>query len=124
MAWFGQSLGTTFTGEWWGDLPAPAVAPDGSYRPTAGEYGADAILGLGGRPTIKPEVVEREAERRGVEPEAARVVESVAVAIPAGATRSNRNKVAIKMATAIPDIQSALAIPVQSFSSTVTRCRT
>ncbi len=91
MAWFGQSLGTTFTGDWWGDLPAPVVAPDGSYRPTAGEY-ADAILGLGGRPTIKPEVVEREAGRRGVEPEAARVVESVAVAIPAGATEVDASR--------------------------------
>ena len=92
MAWFGQHLGTTFTGDWWGDLPAPVVAPDGSYRPTAGDYDADAILGLGGRPTIKPEVVEREAERRGVEPEAARVVESVAVAIPAGATEVDASR--------------------------------
>ena len=42
--------------------------------------------------TIKPEVVEREAERRGVEPEAARVVESVAVAIPAGATEVDASR--------------------------------
>lgn len=38
------------------------------------------------RPEVEPEVVEREAERRGVEPAAVRVVESVAVAIAHDAT--------------------------------------
>jgi hypothetical protein len=50
MAWFGQSLGTTFTGQWWGDLPATPPA--------------DAVVG-GGFPgvTVRRERPLREIDR-------------------------------------------------------------